>query len=113
MSAPCLACQQPIDEDPLECKACKAVYHRSCRLGAGRCLTEGCKRGKALESTQADKNQSALQMNAFPFVFGLFVGLAAGGPIGAVLLGLPPIGVGCVVLVVGVIAGSVAHQLWG
>lgn len=112
MTTACLACDQPISGDPLECKACKAVYHRSCRLGAGRCLTEGCKRGKALESTQAEQNQSALQMNAFPLVFGLFVGLAIGVPVGGTM-GLPLLGVGCVVLLVGALAGAVAHQLWG
>jgi hypothetical protein len=113
MAKECLACGEGVENDLLDCAACGAVYHRSCRLGAGRCLTDGCKRSKGLEpSKHADKNRSALQMNAFPLVFGIVVGLAAGVPI-AGIIGLAPVGTGLVVVLVGAVAGGLAHQLWG
>ena len=112
MAEACKVCEKPVESDPLLCKACGATYHKPCRLGAGRCVVEGCKRGTALEAKTAEQNQSALQMNAFPVVFGFFVGLAIGGPIGGVM-GLPLAATAGVVLVVGLIAGSIAFQLWG
>ncbi len=112
MAQTCKVCEEPIETDPLACLACGTHYHRSCRLGAGRCLTEGCKRGKALEAKTAEKNRSALQLNAFPLVFGFFVGLAIGVPVGG-FMGLPLVGTAAVALLVGAIATGVAFQLWG
>lgn len=112
MAEACKVCEEPVEADPIVCKGCGTAYHKTCRLGAGRCVVDGCKRGQALEARTAEKNQSALQMNAFPLVFGFFVGLAIGVPIGG-FAGLPLIATAGVVLVIGLIAGGVAHQLWG
>jgi hypothetical protein len=112
MAEACKVCAKPVEAEPLVCAACGTTYHRSCRLGAGRCVTDGCKRGKGLEAKTAEQNRSALQMNAFPVVFGFFVGLAIGVPVGG-FAGLPLLATAGIVLVIGLVAGGLAFQLWG
>jgi hypothetical protein len=44
----------------LTCKGCGVVYHSRCRLGLGRCLSEGCSRSKPILISSAPAPKSVL-----------------------------------------------------
>lgn len=46
----CPHCQQPAEGRTLRCPGCDTLWHRSCRLNLGHCLTPGCSRADQVRS---------------------------------------------------------------
>ena len=46
----CRSCDGAITSKQLTCKGCGVSYHRTCRLGLGRCLSDGCSRSKPIRT---------------------------------------------------------------
>lgn len=61
---PCACCHEPLGTQPaLKCKGCGADYHRSCRLGLGRCPNDACPRSKQIHATTERRPKNVLDRN--------------------------------------------------
>ena len=80
------------------------------RIGAGRCVAEGCKRSKPLGvGRDVEKTRSVLSIDVTHWVYGFFVGIILAVPIGFAL-DVPLLTRMFLVLLFGAIVGGIkAH----
>jgi hypothetical protein len=82
----CPLCDDALDGGPsLACAACGAKYHRACRVAAGRCPTDGCRRASGLAPKPAPTGGSALDVDVGPYVWGALWAVPLSGGLSAAL----------------------------